>query len=255
MSFCYSFGIYAHYEPRKGFIRFFIGCMLFYGLNFNAAYHSFLLSVLTTPRFEHQVSNIHEAIEGDYRFTGGENLKALFAEGKDYVSAHLREYYTPCYEMDHCLLELKTDRKLAFAISRQHSMNAKVQISEEDIFCFAKADNIFSFSVVMLFKKDHHLLPLVNTMIRRITESGFILKWRMDCELKKFKENLQRHRNDQESVNRAISVNQLLGLFALGGVALIFATLAFGLEWLVFYLSRKRKVRFVRKYVERYFYA
>jgi hypothetical protein len=250
ISLCYSFGIYAHYEPRRGFIRFFTGCMLFFGLNFNAAYQSFMLSVLTMPRYEHQIANIHEAIHAGYRFTGGENLKALFEEGKDYAAAHLLEHYESCLKMDKCLLELKTDHKLAFAISRQHALNAKVPVSDMDIYCFEKADNIFSFSVVMLFKKDHHLLPRVNTLIRRITESGFILKWRTDAELIKFRENLQRRRDDEATVNRAINLNQLIGAFGLGGVGMIVAAIAFSSEWIVFYFAQKKRVRFML-FVER----
>lgn len=83
---CYSIGIYGHYDPRRGFIRFYIGFLLLYGMHFAAAYHSFLLSVLTTPRFQHQVDNVIEAINEEYSFTGGENLKSIF-EADDMASA------------------------------------------------------------------------------------------------------------------------------------------------------------------------
>jgi hypothetical protein len=252
ISLCYSFGIYAHYEPRRGFIRFFTGCMLFFGLNFNAAYQGFMLSVLTMPRYEHQIANIHEAIHANYRFTGGENLKAHFEEGKDYSAHFLRDNYEACLKMDSCLLELKTDRKLAFAISRKHALNAKVPISDYDIYCFEKAHNIFSFSVVMLFKKDHHLLPRVNTLIRRITESGFILKWETEVELIKFRENLQRQREENSEVNQAINLNQLIGAFGLGGVGMIIAAISFSFEWMIYFFARKRRVRLMRL-IERWF--
>jgi hypothetical protein len=246
LSVCYSFGIYAHYNAQRGFNRFFVGCLLFYGLNFNAAYHSFLLSVLTRPRYEHQVSNIHEAVAADYEFAGGENLKAFF-EGKDAVAAHLRENYISCFDMDKCLLEIKENGRLAVAISRQHAMNAiRVPITDLDMYCFEKTDNIFSFSVVMLFKKDHHLLPLVNRLIRRISESGFILKWRADTEFYKLKETIERQRNDDSSSNRAINVGQLMGLFALGGVGLSVATIGFAFEWVVYYFAHHKKLKILR---------
>lgn len=246
MALCYGFGIYAHYEPQRGFLRFFVACLLFFGLNFAAAYQSFLLSVLTTPRYDHQVANIHEAIQANYKFNGAENLKARFKEGTDYTAAYLRTHYQTCYDMDRCLLDLKTDSKLAFAISRAHAMNSKEPVSDMDIFCFEKANNIFSFSVVMLFKKDHHLLPMVNTLIRRITESGFILKWQYDCESIKFKENLARHRVEDTDVNRAINLDQLIGLYGLGAVGIVISTLAFGFEWLIYYFSQKKKFKFFR---------
>lgn len=157
--------------------------------------------------------------------------------------------------MDRCLLNIKNDEKLAVAISRQHSMNAKVAITEEDMFCFAKTDNIFSFSVVMLFKRDHHLLPSVNTLIRRITEYGFILKWRRDAENEKLKEVIKRHREKAMDRNQALKVNQLVGLFALGGAGFVIAVLVFAVEWIVYYFAQIRRIRFVRKYIETLLYA
>lgn len=225
------------------------------GLNLNAAYQGYLLNVLTTSRYDRQVANVHEAIDAGFKFTGGENLKALFELGKDSVDEFLREHYEPCYEkMDKCLLELKNDKELAVAISRQHAMNAKVAITEEDMFCFEKVDNIFSFSVVMLFKRDHHLLPSVNTLIRRITEYGFILKWQRDAENEKLKEVIIRLREKALKRDQAINITQLFGLFALGGAGLMLASLIFIIEWIVFYFAQKKKNKFVRKYIEAKFF-
>lgn len=220
------------------------------GLNINAAYQGYLLNVLTTPRYDHQVANIHEAIDAGFEFTGGENLKALFELAKDSVDEFLRDNYKPCYEMDKCLLEIKSNEKLAVAISRQHAMNAKVPITEEDMFCFEKADNIFSFSVEMLFKRDHHLLPSVNTLIRHISEFGFILKWKRDAEYEKLKEVVMRHREKAANRNQAINITQLFGLFALAGAGLLIATIVFIVEWIVYYLAHKKGNKFVRKYIE-----
>lgn len=244
ISLCYCMGIPGFYSPRKSFARIYVGCLLLYGMHFSAAYHSFLLSVLTTPRFEHQTATIHEAIDSDFSFTGGENLKTFF-ERSDQAPELLRRTYTACFDMDKCLMELKSDDKLAVAISRLHAKNARIPLNDDDIFCFDKANNIFSFSVVMLFKKDHHLLPAVNLLIRRVAESGFILKWKADSELVKFK-GVQR-RGDPHENEEPLNLGHLLGSFALitGGVAI--AVVVFIGEWLVYYLAQKRKIKFVRK--------
>jgi hypothetical protein len=244
---CYSIGIYGHYEPRRGFIRFYVGAVLLYGMHFAAAYHSFLLSVLTTPRYEHQVANIREAIKGEYHFTGGENLKAMF-ERPDWVSRQLRPAYKPCYDMDKCLMNLKTDHKLAVAISRQHAENARIPLSDDEFFCFDKANNFFSYSVVMLLKKDHHLLPMINTLIRRIAESGFILKWTDDSAFTKYKSD-DEVRDPHENAE-PLNLDHLLGLFALMGIGVGFAIVAFIFEWIVFFFAQKRGVKFLQNYVE-----
>lgn len=245
ITLCYSIGIPGHYNPRRQFIRFYAGFVLLYGMHFAAAYHSFLLSVLTTPRFEHQVATLHEAIADDYQFTGGENLKAVFEGG---ASEHLVRSYVACFEMDKCLAELKTNDKLAVAISRQHAKNARIPLNDDEMFCFDKANNIFSFSVVMLFKKDHHLLPAFNTLIRRIAESGFVLKWKADSEFVKTKADAKPR--DPHGNEQPINVSHLLGSFALIAVGFIASVVFFGFEWFIYYLAQKRKIAFVQKYIE-----
>lgn len=246
---CFSIGIYGHYNPRRVFIRLYIAFLLLYGMHFAAAYHSFLLSVLTTPRFAHQVATLHEAMAADYQFTGGENLKALF-ESSDKALLDLRYVYKPCFDMNKCLMELKFNDKLAVAISRQHAINARVPLNDEDMFCFDKSDNLFSFSVVMLFKNDHHLLPLVNMLIRRITESGFILKWKADSEFFKFMEEIKLR--DPHENAEPINLGHLLGSFALMVIGLSLAIVAFVFEWLAYYLVRKRRNKFVQNYIEKF---
>lgn len=108
----------------------------------------------------------------------------------------------------------------------------------------------------MLFKRDHHLLPLVNTLIRRITEYGFILKWGSDAEYEKLKEVVKRAREKATEGNQAINVAQLFGLFAVSGALLVLALLVFFIEWIVFYFAQKKKIKFVKKYIEaKFFYV
>lgn len=143
ITLCQTVGIYAPYDAKQGFIRIYVGFVLFYGINFNASYQSFLLSVLTTPTYAHQVSSINDAIDHKFdNFTGGENLRAFFDSKNDSSSRYLRQVYDPCFVMDKCLEHVKDSDKLAVAISRQHAKNAKISLTEDDMFCFEKADNI-----------------------------------------------------------------------------------------------------------------
>lgn len=145
-------------------------------------------------------------------------------------------------------MEVKSNDKLAVAISRQHAINARIPLSDEDMFCFDKSNNLFSFSVVMLFKNDHHLLPVVNQLIRRITESGFILRWKTEVEYLKFKEDIKR--GDPHENAEPINLGHLLGSFALLGVGLSLAILGFLFEYFVYYMAKKRKIKFFQNYIE-----
>jgi hypothetical protein len=42
---CFSIGIYGPYEPKKGYIRVYIGCLLLYGMHFSAGEVQFHLRV------------------------------------------------------------------------------------------------------------------------------------------------------------------------------------------------------------------
>lgn len=248
VTMCFSIGIPAHYHPTVGPNRTLIACMLFFGLHFSTAYHSFLLSVLTTPRYDHQTQTIQEAIDAQFEFVGGENLKPFF-DKPDPVSNYLSDAYVACLEMDKCLLELKSDSKLAVAISRQHAMNAPIPIGDNDMFCFETKQNIFSYSVVMLFKKDHHLIPLVNTLIRRIAESGFILKWKADSEGLKAKVEVTNQEAAHEH-QKALNLEHLLGSYMLLAVGLSVALIAFIGEWTVYLFDQRRKAKFIKRYVD-----
>lgn len=270
ITLCQTVGIYAPYEAKRGFIRIYVAFVLFYGLNFNASYQSFLLSVLTTPTYAHQVASIHDTIAYKFdNFTGGENLRAFF-DKNDSVSQYLHKVYDPCYVMDKCLEDVKESDKLAVAISRQHAKNAKISLTEDDMFCFEKADNIcewinsrfcalfnsvhfpVSFSVVMLFKRDHHLLPGFNTLIRRIAESGFILKWKADYEYEKFQEDLKKRKRGE--IVKPLNLGHLFGCFAVLAVGISLALIGFLVEWLVYFLARRKGIAFVQKHIERKFF-
>lgn len=60
-------------------------------------------------------------------------------------------------------------------------------VPKTDIFCFAKSDNIYTFSVAMMTKKYFHLLPQMNSIIRRVSEFGLLEKWAKDNSAATFK--------------------------------------------------------------------
>lgn len=53
-------------------------------------------------------------------------------------------------------------------------------LPKTEIFCFSKINNVYSFSVAMITKKYFHLLPQLNSIIRRVLEFGLLEKWAKD---------------------------------------------------------------------------
>jgi hypothetical protein len=87
--------------------------------------------------------------------------------------------------MDECFMEAVSDKRKAVAISRSHAMNNPFGLIEGIGFsCFPAENNLVIYSVVMLFRKFHHLLPMIDENIRVILESGLLTKWEMDSNKK-----------------------------------------------------------------------
>jgi hypothetical protein len=73
------------------------------------------------------------------------------------------------------------DPSKALAISRAHAANNPyAYIENVDFFGFPIAEDIVIYSSVMMFKRFHHLLPILNDKIRAIAESGLFEKWQID---------------------------------------------------------------------------
>jgi hypothetical protein len=71
-------GQYGHYWPSKTGIRLFLGTLFFFGLHINTAYHSYLINVLTNPRFNDQVNTVEQAMGVGMIFEVGENTVDFF---------------------------------------------------------------------------------------------------------------------------------------------------------------------------------
>ncbi|XP_065073023.1 uncharacterized protein Ir87a [Ochlerotatus camptorhynchus] len=243
-SLAFSLSVYAHYWPKRFSVRLFLAGYMFYGIHWSAAYHSFLISVLTQPRFETQISTVEAAIENDFRFAGAENTLVFF-DKPDTISRHITSVYQTCPNMDDCLARLHSERTVAVAVSRAHSHNSK-SIGEAEIFCFPRTDNVQTYSVGMMVKKDFHLLPKINDLIRQISESGLLGKWQVESDKIRIDEDLDEGGGGGDDGGHGdgqivLKIEHIEGAFILGTFGLGLATVAFIGEVIYFRLKRKYK--------------
>jgi hypothetical protein len=239
-----TMGITGNYSPRRSITKIFMVSVIFFGIIFSASYQSFLLSVLTNPRRATQVSTVEMAIDEGYTFTGPDNIREFFESGGD-IKDYLKEFYENCDDIDECLYQVKYHKKLAVALSRQHALNSPSPITEDDMYCFAKVNNIYTFSVVMLVMKDYFLLPKMNLMFRRMSETGFMLKWQQDAELIKIAAKSKMERETRRGNERVkLNIDHLTGAFYILFCGLILSTLGFIFEWIIYFLIRKTDLKF-----------
>lgn len=82
---------------------------------------------------------------------------------------------------DICLANLKDNEYLAVGVPRQHArIFINADISNRKIYCFDKSENIYSFSISILARKNFELLSQFNADIMRLVEAGIIIKWAKD---------------------------------------------------------------------------
>lgn len=80
ISLSFILGNPSHFFPNRLCIQIFLTFLMFFGLHFNVIYHSFLITVLTRPRFEPQIATSDMAVEGQLLFYGNEDTLQHFKE-------------------------------------------------------------------------------------------------------------------------------------------------------------------------------
>lgn len=67
-----ALGQYATYDPKRISLRVMMIFLFMYGLVMSSSFNSFLISILTQPRFKTQVDSLSLAIKNNFKYAGGE---------------------------------------------------------------------------------------------------------------------------------------------------------------------------------------
>lgn len=81
-----ALGQYATYDPKRISIRVMMIFLFMYGLVMSSSFNSFLISILTQPRFKMQVDSLSLAIKHNFKYMGGEVALSHYL-GNDSVDA------------------------------------------------------------------------------------------------------------------------------------------------------------------------
>ncbi|XP_011200648.2 uncharacterized protein LOC105224298 [Bactrocera dorsalis] len=215
------------------------GSTFFLAIMFVNVYQSFLVSTLTTPKSSYQISHLEEIYRNRMTVTGSvENVRHLNKDGK--IFKYIREKFQMCYNIEECLNRAATDESFAVAVSRQHSFY-NPHIKRDQLYCFDRNENIYVYLVTMLLPKKFHLLPKINPVIQHIIESGHMQKWARELDLKRrIREEIQRA---QKVLVKSLTINQIVGSFALHGMLSAVALVIFILEYWTHWMVVKRRTR------------
>ena len=146
--------------------------------------------------------------------------------------------------MDQCFKTITKDRTKALAISRAHALNNPFGLNEDsDFFCFHISENIYVYSTVMMFRRFHYLLPIINEKIRTIGESGLLMKWQKDSSAARTSamSDADKNKDSHGSVQIKLQLEHVVGAFLAVLIGLSIAFIVFLLELLIHWLIKKKK--------------
>jgi hypothetical protein len=159
-----------------------------------------------------------------------------------------------CHNIDECFEGITKDRAKALAISRSHALNNPFGLNEdEDFFCFPVSDDVVIYSAVMMFRKFHHLLPIINEKIRVISESGLLLKWQKDSQMARkssMTNDKDKDKSGHGSVQMKLRLEHVEGAFLVVLIGLSFALITFTLEIFAQSLIKRNKNHRISSFIE-----
>lgn len=129
----------------------------------------------------------------------------------------------------------------AVAISRSHAMNNPLGLIEGiDFSCFPVKDNLVIYSTTILFRKFHHLLPMIDEKIRGILESGLLMKWELDSNIMR-KEAGGVSSSHEGEPQIKLALEHVEGAFLAIIAGLLVCLIVFILECVVRYMIKAKK--------------
>lgn len=94
-----ALGQTASYEPWRASIRVFMCFIFMYGLVQTTSFNSFLISILTQPKFKTQIDSVRSAIDAHVQFSGGEVALSHYL-GADEVIYYSIQQNTKFFQMN-----------------------------------------------------------------------------------------------------------------------------------------------------------
>ncbi|KAH8417987.1 hypothetical protein KR222_009809, partial [Zaprionus bogoriensis] len=229
---------------------------------FSNTYQSFLISTLTTPTTQAQISRLQEIYDNRMIImVSSENVRHLDKQGEvramafcisphfaNYLSPmptpqifrYIREKFQICYNIVDCLNQAADNERIAVAVSRQHAFY-NPRIPRDRLFCFDRKESLYVYPVIMLLPKKYQLLHQINAIIHQVIESGHMQKWARDLDMvRMIQEKIARV---QEDNFKALTLAEFQGAFAFASILLLLASAVFGLECLVHWMVTRRRTR------------
>lgn len=223
-------------SPR---ITFFMCAVL--NLILAAVYQTSLISFLTNPSYEKQVTTVKEMLQHNWEILSVES-KIYFADVNDWSMKEIVSKVTICQDTQVCLHKVAYERNAALAITYLYLMYDIANLVEDGgrLMVYWFKESIITASVHMFMNKGFPLKHKIDFYIYQITQSGLAAKWigDMNHHIKKKSSAITNLENNEDEPE-LLTVDQLQGVFLILVVGLSVSLLSFIIEVIVFSRTNK----------------
>jgi hypothetical protein len=210
-------------------------------------FQAFFVSFLVNPGYHNDISKFDELVESGLVYGKEESLE-FFLRLANYCEQERFRSYVDCSDRHKCLerLFLEGDITVLFPIIDVIYALSHIGLAKGRKVLCTLSDKVFPLDISTYLTKGHPLLDLFNTVIRRCTEAGLVVKYWSDLifyihlqNMDKFKERGCEFCSDMYFV---FSLSHLKVAFLVLFFGLVLSVIVFLVELICKYHSESRKV-------------
>lgn len=246
-------GLSLQNKPRNIPLRTIFFLCAFFNLVISSVYQTTLISFLTEPAFEKQISTIEEIFERRFNFFILPQTKIYFTgESTDWVATKLLETAAPCDDAMDCIQKIGRDRNYTMASPRlflMYVVNNFMSKQGRPLIDWFQED-VMSFPVQIYMTRGFPLRGRINSYVTQILQTGIQDKWQDDLNFSQKERNGDLGENSSNNNDDPVilTMDQLQGAFLVLGIGLGVALIVLVAE-LVYYKHKQKvgKLRIILK--------
>lgn len=252
-SWCINLGVSTVFRPTSDSFRIYFVFFCLYSMLWCTIYQTKLITVLTNPTYEKQMTDIDDLLNSKLKFGGNEYFRELFNNSLDEIEDHFFNNYL-VLDVHEILNHLIQFRNVSILTSRLYLryLSAKTlhynDAHGEPLFYSLHTD-VLSFPVEMVTVKGFALLEKFNNLLSRFKSTGLIQNFykRFDSSTKRLAANLVINAGvDKEHEEESLSIIHLQGAFMVLLLGNILATIVFIIEKISFKINKNKNKQLSR---------
>lgn len=174
-----SMGVPVSDMSRNSTMRFVFLCLVWYCFAIRTLFQTCFTSILVNPGIIDQIRTIEELYQSDLLYFRNEDMDSLMEFTVPDYHKEIRLKKKECGHWGECMTEYLNSQHgatVSFGVFTEYAVLSSVPAGSEEPQLCTLRENIYTLDYTMYFRKGSPFLATFNKVIRRIMESGLILK-------------------------------------------------------------------------------